>query len=282
MIFVALSCSQTNPELAEIPRSESSQFRLAFAVTDLSVGTNRLAFGVIESGVGPIKNKSLIVKTYHLDGPSPDDPVETLIPIYRSWPTGQGIYTATVQFHKEGRWGILASTTEPNKEFEASAGLNVKVKSLVPDPGSRAPMSLTKTAKKFSELYSITSDPKPNILLYKTSLHEAITSDLPTIVVFATPAFCRTSTCGPQLEVLSELEFNYRKKANFIHVEVYDNPNEIQGDISQGVISPEVLKWNLPSEPWTFMIDSDGLISYHFEGFTTFDEIEEKLIEIIN
>ena len=217
-----------------------------------------------------------------MDGASPDDPVETLIPIYRSWPTGQGIYTATVQFDREGRWGILAATTASNKKFEASAGINVSTKSLVPELGSKPPVSTTKTTNQLSQLPSITSDPNPNIRLYRTSLHEAIPSGLPTIVVFATPAFCKTSTCGPQLEILSELEFNYRKKANFVHVEIYDNPNEIQGDISRGVISPEVLKWNLPSEPWTFLIDSDGLIYSRFEGFTTFDEIEEKLIEIIN
>ena len=282
VIFVTLSCSPTDPDQADIARSEPSQFRLAFAVTDFSIGTNRLAFGMIESGVGPIKNKSLIVKTYYLDGAGPDDPVETLIPIYRSWPTGQGIYTATVQFDREGRWGILAATTASNKKFEASAGINVSIKSLVPELGSKPPISTTKTTNQLSQLPSITSDPNPNIRLYRTSLHEAIPSGLPTIVVFATPAFCKTSTCGPQLEILSELEFNYREKANFVHVEIYDNPNEIQGDISRGVISPEVLKWNLPSEPWTFMIDSDGLIYSRFEGFTTFDELEEKLIEIIN
>ena len=279
---MTLSCSPTDPDQADNARSEPSQFRLAFAVTDFSIGPNRLAFGMIESGIGPIKNKSLIVKTYYLDGASPDDPVETLNPIYRSWPTGLGIYTATVQFDREGRWGILAATTASNKKFEASAGINVSIKSLVPELGSKPPISTTKTTNQLSQLPSITSDPNPNIRLYRTSLHEAIPSGLPTIVVFATPAFCKTSTCGPQLEILSELEFNYREKANFVHVEIYDNPNEIQGDISRGVISPEVLKWNLPSEPWTFLIDSDGLIYSRFEGFTTFDEIEEKLIEIIN
>ena len=108
---MTLSCSPTDPDQADNARSEPSQFRLAFAVTDFSIGPNRLAFGMIESGIGPIKNKSLIVKTYYLEGASPEDPVETLIPVYRSWPTGQAIYTATVQFDREGRWGILAKNT---------------------------------------------------------------------------------------------------------------------------------------------------------------------------
>ena len=282
LCFAMLACTQTKSQTLDSSGTESTQFRLAFAVTDLSVGTNRLAFGIIESGEGPVRDIPIEIKTYYLDGPSPDDPIETLIPTYRSWPTGQGIYTTTVQFNHAGRWGILASSTTKNKEFDASAGISVRMKSLVPMPGNKPPMSVTKTTEIISELPSITSDPNPNIHLYKTSLNEAVTSGIPTIVVFATPAFCSTSTCGPQLEILSSFELNYGGKANFIHVEIYDNPHEIQGDISRGVVSNEVLKWNLPSEPWTFIIDSDGLISSRFEGFATFDEIEEAFTKTIN
>ena len=61
VIFMTLSCSPTDPDQAVNARSEPSQFRLAFAVTDFSIGPNRLAFGMIESGIGPIKNKSLML-----------------------------------------------------------------------------------------------------------------------------------------------------------------------------------------------------------------------------
>ena len=60
---------------------------------------------------------------------------------------------------------------------------------------------------------------------------------------------------------------------NFLHVEVYDNPNEIQGNLNNALISQPILDWNLPSEPWTFLIDSNQIISSKFEGFISEDEL---------
>lgn len=64
---------------------------------------------------------------------------------------------------------------------------------------------------------------------------------------------------------------------NFIHVEIFDNPSEIKGDMDRAMVSPEVRKWNLPSEPWTFVINREGIITNRFEGFTTEEELKESL-----
>ena len=69
--------------------------------------------------------------------------------------------------------------------------------------------------------------------------------------------------------------------ANFIHVDFYDNPQGIQGDLNNAVLSPTILEWNLPSTEWSFVIDQQGLISARFESFATFEEIEEALLELL-
>ena len=89
------------------------------------------------------------------------------------------------------------------------------------------------------------------------------------MVAFSTPAYCTTATCGPQLDVVKRLSESYSDRANFIHVEVYDNPHEIQGDLSNARIAHAVTEWGLPSEPWTFIVDADGLVAAKFEGFVT-------------
>ena len=71
------------------------------------------------------------------------------------------------------------------------------------------------------------------------------------------------------------------REMNFIHIEVYDNPLEIQGDLSRGRISPTFTEWNLPSEPWTFVMDSQGLVRDKFEQFTVAEEIEAALAEVL-
>ena len=74
------------------------------------------------------------------------------------------------------------------------------------------------------------------------------------------------------LEYLNLIEPNILN-INFLHVEVYDNPNEIQGNLNNALISQPILDWNLPSEPWTFLIDSNQIISSKFEGFISEDEL---------
>jgi len=100
------------------------------------------------------------------------------------------------------------------------------------------------------------------------------------VISFSTPAYCQSGTCGPQTEVLSELDDEYKGRANFIHVEIFDNPEEMLsvGDPSLGVESPVIHEWDFHTEPWTFVVDGAGMVLGRFEAFVTRDEIEEYLI----
>jgi hypothetical protein len=42
---------------------------------------------------------------------------------------------------------------------------------------------------------------------------------------------------------------------------------------------PQVLAYNLRTEPWTFVINSDGTISSRIEGALSVDELEQALDE---
>jgi hypothetical protein len=97
----------------------------------------------------------------------------------------------------------------------------------------------------------------------------------------ASPAFCTNAVCGPQVEVVSELRQKYDGDANFIHVDFYDNPRAIQGDLNNAVLSPTVLEWNLTSGEWTFVIDEEGFIAARFESFVGLDELEEALTDVL-
>ena len=97
------------------------------------------------------------------------------------------------------------------------------------------------------------------------------------MIVFATPLFCSTATCGPQLEVIETVKELYKDEINFIHVEVFDNPHEIEGDLSKARTAPAVEEWGLVTEPWTFIVDSEGRIAAKFEAFTTEEELREHL-----
>ena len=117
--------------------------------------------------------------------------------------------------------------------------------------------------------------------LYRLTIAEAVDSGLPTVIVMASPAFCTNAVCGPQVEVLQELKDEFEGKANFVHVDYYDNPEEIQGDLTRAVVSPVAQEWGLPSTEWSFVVDRDGIVSGRFEGFTALEELRQALVRAL-
>ena len=166
--------------------------------------------------------------------------------------------------------------------------LEVTADSPVPAIGAPAPPSDSKTLPDYGDLALITTDYSPDESLYQVSVRDAVENPLPSVIVFASPAFCTTPTCGPQVDTVSELRQAYGGQANFIHVEIYDNPDEIQGDLDRAEIAPTVDEWGLTdiehwfNESWTFVLDADGLVQARFEGFATFTELEESLQAVLN
>lgn len=157
----------------------------------------------------------------------------------------------------------------------------------VPAIGSIAPKSITKTLGKDGSIETITTDYAPDPDLYQLSIKEAVENSMASVVVFASPAFCTSPTCGPQVDAVAELKDQYLGKANFIHMEIYNNPAEIQGDLDKAEIFSVVDDWGLTeiedyfNESWTFVLDVDGEIFDRFEGFATVAELEAALLQIL-
>ena len=244
---------------------------------------NRLAFGLIGVQSGTLNDADVQVSTFYLTEESQEGPIETVTGIFREWPVGPGgIYTATVAFDRPGTWGIgIVITGADGSTSTSSTSLEVRATSLTPAVGSPAPRSASKTVDDVSTLEELTTDQNPDPDLYVLTIAEAVEADRPLLVTFSTPAFCTTATCGPQLDVVKSLKRRYRDKLNFIHVEIYDNPLEMREDFSSGRLSPAVEEWNLPSEPWTFIVDGEGLVFAKFEGFTTAEELEAVLARVL-
>ena len=147
--------------------------------------------------------------------------------------------------------------------------------------GSVSPASRNKTLDDVDDLKELTTGSLRDPDLYMTTIADGVKSGLPTVVVMASPAFCTNAVCGPQVEVLRDLKDKYAGQANFIHVDYYDNPDEIQGDLDRARPSPTVLEWNLPSSEWSFVIDRNGVIAERFEAFATLEEIEKVLLDLL-
>jgi len=106
--------------------------------------------------------------------------------------------------------------------------------------------------------------------MHDLSIAEAIAQHRPALVVFATPAFCTSAMCGPEVHAVQALEPIHRDRLVFIHVEIYQ---DYRADPAKRHVAPTVQEWRLQSEPWVFLIDGQGIIASAFEGPAASDEL---------
>ena len=93
----------------------------------------------------------------------------------------------------------------------------------------------------------------------------------PIVLLFATPALCQSRVCGPVVDVAEQVKSERPDDADFIHMEIYNDNDPNKG------ARPQVHDYDLPTEPWLFVIDSDGKVSTRIEGAFSVDELKQAL-----
>jgi hypothetical protein len=262
---------------------DAGEVRVVLASRDLAVGGNRFAFGVLDSDSRPIRVPRTRTTFMYLDV-NPAEVRAQARARFIDWPSGRaGVYVIdSVLFDRSGRWGLIVEvTTEDGADHVGQTGFVVNGESSSPSVGSPAPQSVNRTAADVPNLADLTTAASPDLDLYQMTIADAVTSGKPTVITFATPAFCQSATCGPQVDVISTIKDRHKGEANFIHIEVYENPKEMEGDISKGRLSPILTEWGLQSEPFTFVINSDGLVAANLQGFVTEDEVQVALEAVL-
>jgi hypothetical protein len=187
-------------------------------------------------------------------------------PAFRSETTAQdpsaatSVYTANLDFPSNGEWRILAFARR-GKKITATLLPSVVVGEFtkVPRIGQMAPMIHTPTTASVNgELSKITTRVPPdtqNMVDYAEVFGKE-----PIVLLFATPKFCQSRACSPVVDVAEQIKRLYGDKAAFIHMEIYNENNPSKG------VRPQVRAFHLPSVPWLFVIDRQGVIRSEVEG----------------
>ena len=284
---LALACASVpDSSASQIPaEAGAGSLTTILATKDLRVGTQRVSF-LLTTPSALVKSPTASVTTRRLDGNS--EVVETKIADFHLWPYGiRGAYSTELTFARPGKWQLEVSVQDGNFTGSGQLEVDIAEQSLVPDVGSVPPLSRTKTLSNIGDVLLLTTDFTPDPDLYQVSIADAAMSNKPSVIVFATPAFCTSPTCGPQVDTVSELKDAHQGEASFIHVEIYDNPEEIQGDLSRARFTGAIAEWKLDrlpnwfNESWTFVLNAEGRIHQRFEGFVTLEELEESLQQVL-
>jgi hypothetical protein len=249
-------------------------------------GDNRYAFGVFTAGREQIDDAEVALYIAQgandaAQGPFPAR-VESLEvePQYESRTTSDDpdsartVYVADIPFDADGEWRIGALVRDGDS-LQASivGGTVVGQFTDIPEVGDKAPSVHTPTADEVGgDLAKIDTRVPPD------TMHEDDLADVlgkePVVLTFATPALCQSRVCGPTADVAEQVKAEYGDEAAFIHQEIYND-----NSIDKG-LRPQVRAYNLPTEPWVFVIDENGRVAESIEGAASPEALEKAVQKV--
>jgi len=245
--------------------------------SELVVGEQRVPVGILDHNT-PITDATVHLRSFYLGGGSAVFKGESAAPFKGEGLQGAGIYAGHLTFDSPGNWRLDITASRPSGEHGVmQLPINVLAHPIVPGVGQAAPKSDNPTASTVSDVSLIDTGQPPDDM-HQVSIAQAIADQKPTLVIFASPAYCTSQLCGPEVKVVQSLEPAYRDKLTFIHVEIYRN---YKPDPTKRQPAQTVLDWRLQTEPWSFLIDSSGTIRTRIEGAAGADEVKAAIDQLL-
>ena len=286
----------SNPAEADFPASSGKTLQeLADSMTagpDLALassvftspGNNRMAFGMIADDGTPVYGPTAVYVA-----PTPGDPAEGpfLAPAdvlltdarYRSKQAATtqdpfvAVYGADVKFAKNGQYAVLAATKKDDGGLTGATGnitVSTKGASPVPAVGEKAPVVHTDTLATVKGDESMLDTRVPPSDMHEVDFAEVVGKE-PVALLFATPQLCASRVCGPVADIALQMKAKYGDRMKFIHQEVW-----VDNDTTKGLREP-LKQFNLPTEPWLFVVDKTGKITARLEGSIGVAQFEEAV-----
>jgi hypothetical protein len=260
--------------LASVLDRPGPDVSLVQGTSDYAVGENRVTFLVIDPHARVISRpRALVLVGRSLDSMPLLRTVARLEPIGipgRSEAAAGGvrsIYVAHFRLSQPGKYTLVAAPE--GAAIQGVANLQVATHPTAPGVGAQAIPSRTPTlASAHDDVASLTTASPPDLSLLRYSVADSLHAHVPFVLVFATPKFCTSRTCGPVVDVVKAVQRRFAGRGvRFIHVEIYTDNNPAAGQ------NRWVREWRLPTEPWVFVVGADGRIRSRFEASVSYGEL---------
>jgi hypothetical protein len=258
---------------------------LAPSVSQLDVGKNRFGFGLFDRSRNQVTDVPVAVYVAPASGGPAKGPFVARYESLKVAPQFQSrtvqsdpdaarsVYVADVSFDKPGEYQILGLARFDDRLVVAAPAepvVRVARKDAVPGVGDKAPKIDTPTkASVGGDMKKIDTRDPPD------SMHDVdfanVLGKKPIVLVFATPLLCQSRVCGPVVDIAEQVKAKRAKEAAFIHMEIYTG-----NEVDKG-FRPQVLAWHLPTEPWLFTIDKQGIVRARLEGAFSVSELNKAI-----
>ena len=264
--------------LEELWRQPGEDVGLVNGTADFAPGQIRLSFLVVDGEGRPISRpRARLWVARGLRAKPFDETQATLEDVGVPGASGPAagdvtkLYVARLHLPKPGKYWVLAEPVG-GRPIQAVGNVVVRSKTKSPAVGALAPRSRTPTLASEPDVSKLTTSDPPDRELLRYSIADSLAARAPFVVVFATPQFCVSRTCGPVVDVVDSVRREFaRSGIRFIHVEVYRDNDPDKG------VNRWMREWRLPSEPWVFLVGRDGRIKGKFEGSVSVRELRSAV-----
>jgi hypothetical protein len=259
---------------APLLRKSGPEGAAVMASSDFAVGPNRVSFLLVRNDSSQVRAPLADVYYRPVAGGPTVKTVARLTPFGATAATKGSddvteVYVAELDLPRAGKqWVVIQPRGVAYQGFQIlDVQANPKAVAVGDRaPASRNPTTATKPAKR------ITTARPPDTELLRYSVAESLDAGVPFVVAFATPAYCQTRTCGPTVDVVEAVRKRFADKGiRFIHIEIYED------NLPGNGVNRWVREWKLPTEPWVFVVDRDGVVRDRFEGAASVIELSKSI-----
>lgn len=180
----------------------------------------------------------------------------------------RSVYTAQVPLAGSGPYEVMA-VVKLDDRLVATDPVPVRATRAndVPDVGEQAPRIDTPTRESVGGAVETIETRDPPDSMHETNFAE-IAGRKPAVLLFSTPALCKSRVCGPVNDVAEQVKADHGDEVEFIHMEIYAD-NRLEAGLR-----PQVKRFGLPTEPWAFAVDRRGRVAARLEGAFSVRELE--------
>lgn len=270
----APNTTSTSPETAQ---ADASPYQLLIASSDITAQDNRIVLTLWDESERFREGKSVNATLYALN----EDGTATI----QAWqgdatPYMMGdmqywvIYPTLPQAGDYGLQVILTTTSD--QTFENRALVKVKEAAEAPATGEKVPATDTLTLQDVNGVEDLSSAGPYIEAFYEMGIEGATQNGKVSVIGFITPGHCTSALCAPVLNTMAQVhEALQTEEINWVHIEIWR-------DFEKQYMDPAVTDWNLPSEPWVFVLNRDGTVGARLDGPVSVAELEQTIQEVLN
>ncbi len=254
----------------------------------ITCGPTRLMFSFLDDRNVPVASpdRSVAVRVFDLGADAATPVGEGDATFIWAIEPRVGVYVVDLAMPTAGTYGIEFTTSAGGGSPEVIRSLfDVQPSSGLVAVGDKAPASDTPTlADVGGDLSQLSTDPDPIPAFYETSIAAALAAKEPFVVAFATPKFCVSQQCGPTLDRLKPIAARH-PGVTVINVEPYQlefTDGQLQPVLTDNQLTPadSTTEWGLPTEPWVFVVDREGIVTDSFMLIFSEEELEAALTAV--